>query len=185
MCDAVALAAGIIAVVGAAGTAVQQNENQRRQVNYQNRVGAAASANAAKAASANYVAVLERMSQARAAAANESMSASQAAIKAQGTLAAGATALGIGDGGVYQDLSVSIAQQAAQDHVLRMRNADWQQQQIMRSLDQIGSEQQSRVNQAAGAPVNGVDYVGILGRFGQDAVNIYGGYQSRQAAKNG
>lgn len=181
MCDVVSIIGLSLAVASATGTAVQQSDNQRRTVHYQERVQAATSANAAKAANAQYIATLERVSQARAAAANEAFDAARAADKATASLTVGAEKLGLGSS--TTDLRLAIAQKAAQDHAIRTRNMDWQEQQILRSLDGINAQQQSRNNGAVGNPVQGVDYIGLIGRLGSDSLSTYNSYQNRQQAQ--
>lgn len=177
MCDVSA----VVAVVAAAGTAAQQSENQRRQVSFQRKQSVAVAGNASRAAESNYLALLDRLNQSRQAAALETFDASRAADKAQASLIAGGEAAGIGNS--TGDLRVAVAQQAAQDHAVRLQNMDWQTVQILRSFDQVGTEQQSRINAAVGSPINGPDWVGILGNLGSDLTRSYSNSQYRQTLR--
>lgn len=168
------IAGAVIAGLAAIGTAVQQADNQRRQVNYQDRVARATETSAANAADADYLAVAERISQVRQSVAQEAFAAGQEADRAQASLEAGAEFSGL-QGGVVGDLRTTIAQQAADSVALRQRNASWEEQQIMRSMVNIQTQQQSRLNAAMPTPVPGVDYVGLLGNLGTAAVQGYAG----------
>lgn len=167
MC-APALIGAVITAVAAAGGAVQQADNQRRQVHYQDRVARATEQSAAKAADADYLATAERISQVRQAAAQEAFDASREADRAQAQLTAGAEFSGL-QGGSVDDLRVTLAQQAADAVAIRQRNAGWEEQQIMRSMVNIQTQQQSRLNAAMPTPVPGVDYVALLGGLGTAA----------------
>jgi len=159
------LVSAIVGIVAAVGSAVQQHDNQRRQYNYQDRVARQTEANAAQAANSDYLAVSERVVQTREAAAQEAFDASRESDRAQGTLTVGAQAAGI-TGGTVNDLRFSIAQQAADNVALQQRNASWEEQQIMRAMQDIQNQQQSRLNSAMPSPVQGIDYAGLLGNLG-------------------
>lgn len=178
MCDAISLISLGLSITSAAGTAYQQSANQRSQVRYQSGLTRATQLNAARAANSDYIATAERIVQQRQSAAQEAFEAAREADRAQGELLAGAERAGLG--GSVGDLRSSIAVQAANDLAIRSRNADWQEQQIMRSLENINAQHQSRLNAAMPTPVPGVDYLGILGGLAQDALGAYGGYQVRQ-----
>lgn len=184
MCDLISIATIGTSVLGAAAGGAQQYQNQKQVVGYQNKVAAVTQQNAATAANQSYTAILERVAQARAAASQESFSASRSAAQAAGSLTAGAAHLGIGASGLTGDLRVAVAQQIAEDRALRMRNADWQEQQILRSMDQVASQQQSRVNSAIGNPVPGIDWVGLLGGLANTSIGAYDSYQRRSAIRD-
>lgn len=158
----------VIAAVGAIGGAVQQADMQRRQVHYQQRLIEATETNAALAAESDYVAAAERIDQTRQAAAQESFEASRELDRAQATVTAGAQDAGLSAGAVG-DLRTTIAMQAAESAAIRERNTSWEEAQIMRSLVNIQTQQQSRLNQAMPNPVPGVDYASLIGGLGQAA----------------
>lgn len=154
-----------ISAAAAIGAAAQQADNQRRQVNYQNRLADVTSANAADAAEADYVAAAERVSQVRQSAAQEAFEASREAGRAVASLEVGAEFAGL-SGGVVDDIRKSIAIQAAEDAALRERNASWQEQQVLRSVVNIQAQQRSRLNSAIPSPVPGIDYGSLIGGLG-------------------
>lgn len=166
----------VIAALGAVGTAVQQADNQRRQVNYQDRLARATEQNAALAAESDYVAAAERIDQVRQSAAQEAFDASRESDRALSSLTAGSQAAGLSAGAIG-DLRATIATQAADSAAIRERNASWEEQQIMRSLVNIQTQQQSRLNQAMPTPVPGVDYAGLVGNLGQAGVLGYRSFQ--------
>ena len=168
MCS-VAAAALVVGVVSAVGTAVQQDQQQKSQVRYQNRVTEITQQNAAKAAAADYVATAERAAQVRQASAQEAFEASRSAEKARSTLAVGAAAAGL-EGVSIDDLSTTIAIQAAEDAAIRQRNLDWQDAQILRSMERIQVDEQNRANSRYLPAIPGVDYAGLLGRLAQSGV---------------
>lgn len=173
----------VVAIAAAIGTAVQQGQNQRRMASFQSKQQATVAGNASRAAESNYLALLDRLNQSRQAAAAETFDATRAADRAQATLVAGSESAGIG--GSTGDLRIAIAQQAAQDHAIRLQNSDWQTIQIMRQFDQVGTEQQGRINAAVGSPINGPDWVGILGRLGSDLAGSYENSQKRAEIRRG
>ncbi|MCB9178962.1 MAG: hypothetical protein H6590_06030 [Flavobacteriales bacterium] len=158
--------------MSAAGTAVQQNENQRREINYQNQVTKVTQANAAKAAANDYVAMAEQSMQVQQAAAQEANAAVRENVQAKGALAVGAAAAGL-QGGSVNDLRYTLAIQAAEDAAVRTRNLDWQQAQINRSIERINVEQQNRANSRFLGAIPGIDYASLIGNLGS-ALGSYG-----------
>lgn len=163
MCS-IAGAGLIIGILSAAGTAVQQNQQQSRTVKYQNRVTQVTQDNAAKAANVDYIAAAEQAAQVRQAAAQENFAASRQSQQAQGTLAVGAERAGL-EGGSINDIRLTIAQRAAEDAAVRATNLNWEEAQIQRSIQRIGVDQQNRANSRYGPAIPGVDYASLLGNL--------------------
>lgn len=172
MCS-VAAAALVVGVVSAAATGVQQDQQQKATVRYQNRVTEVTQANAARAANADYIASAEQAAQVRQAAAQDNFAASRAAEAAKGTLTAGAAAAGL-EGGSVDDLRFTIAQRAAEDAAVRNTNLDWQEAQIERSIQKIGVEEQNRANSRFLPAIPGVDYAALLGGLAGSTFNYAG-----------
>lgn len=160
---AVAFAASALS---AAGTAVQQAQNQRRQVSYQEKMGRMTSLEAGAAADLNYAANAERMVQTRQAAAMEAWDAARAADRTAGQMVVGGEMMGRAQSSL-SDLRYSIAQKAAEDAAMRVRNQSWQESQIARGFDQVAAEQRSRINAAMPQSVAGVDWAGLMGNLVQ------------------
>jgi hypothetical protein len=160
---AVAFAASALS---AAGTAVQQAQNQRRQVSYQEKMGRMTSLEAGSAADLNYAANAERMVQTRQAAAMEAWDAARAADRTAGQMVVGGEMMGRAQSSL-SDLRYSIAQKAAEDAAMRVRNQSWQESQIARGFDQVAAEQRSRINAAMPQSVAGVDWAGLMGNLVQ------------------
>lgn len=176
MCNPGLIGLGL-AVVSAAGTAVQQSENARKQANYQDRLARRTEQNAAAAAESDYVAQLEQLNQVRAAASEESLRTSQELEKARANLRVSAETAGLVDG-VVDDLRAGLAVQAAQDAAIDARNLTFEENQIMRGVDQILATQQSRLNAAMPSPIQGIDYGRMIGTLGQGIGN-YASYRAQ------
>lgn len=172
---AVAFAASALS---AAGTAVQQQQNQKRQVAYQEKMGRLTSLEAGAAADINYAANAERLVQTRQAAAMEAWDAARSADRTAGQMVAGSEMMGRAQSSV-SDLRYAIAQKAAEDAAMRMRNLTWQESQISRGFDQVAAEQRSRINSAMPQAVNGVDWAGLAGNLVQAGVQ-YGDAMDRR-----
>lgn len=172
-----------LAIVSAAGTAVQQADNANKQAKYQNQIARATEQNAAVAAESDYVAQLEQLNQVRAAATEESLRTSQELEKAKATLRVGAETAGLSEG-VVDDLRAGLAVQAAQDAAIDARNLTFEENQIMRGVDKILANQQSRLNAAMPSPIQGIDYGRMIGTLGQ-GIGAYGSYQAYQAQTQG
>lgn len=161
----------IIAVVSAAGTAWQQSDQQRRQVNYRNRVTKVTEETASKAADSDYAAIAERVVQTRQSAAEEAYDSLRQSRMADASLTAGANAAGM-SGGVVGDLRATLAIQAADNVALRERQASWEEDQIMRSLVNIQTQQMSRLNATMSGPIAGINYGQLLGTLGSAATDL-------------
>lgn len=165
MCNPGLIGLGL-AIVSAAGTAVQQSDNARKQANYQDRLARATEQNAAAAAESDYVAQLEQLNQVRAAATEESLRTTQELEKAKATLRVSAETAGLSEG-VVDDLRAGLAVQAAQDAAIDARNLTFEENQILRGVDKILANQQSRLNAAMPSPIQGIDYGRMIGTLGQ------------------
>jgi len=175
MCNPGLIGLGL-AIVSAAGTAVQQSDNARKQASYQDRLARSTEQNAAVAAESDYVAQLEQLNQVRAAATEESLRTSQELEKAKATLRVGAETAGLSEG-VVDDLRAGLAVQAAQDAAIDARNLTFEENQIMRGVDKILATQQSRLNAAMPSPIQGIDYGRMIGTLGQ-GIGSYSQYQA-------
>lgn len=182
MCDPGTIAATslIIGGVSAAGGAVQQQMNQRRQLSYQRDMIRATEVNAAQSAASDYQALGAQTTQLRSSVAMEAFQAARQAEVARGQLTVGAASTGL-VGGNIQDISGNIARQLAMDSAVRRRNLSWQEGQIARSFDQVRAEHQSRLNAAAPQAVPGVDWMGLIGGLAQTGLG-YANFRSQQTS---
>ena len=171
MCEPVSIMMGVAAI----GGAIQQQQNQRKQMNYSRDMVRSTEQNAAAAAGSDYEALAGRVIQTRASVAQEAFEASRAADRARGSLVAGAEGAGLA-GGSIDDLRMSITAQLANQASARNKNLTWTEQQIARQFDSVRNQHQSRLNSAMPNPVPGVDYMGLLGGL----VGAYAGYSDRQ-----
>lgn len=182
MCEPATIAAAslIIGGVSAAGGAVQQSMNQRRQLSYQNRMIRDTEINSAQSAAADYQALGTQQTQVRSSVALEAFEAARQAEVARGQLAVGAASTGV-IGGNINDIAGNIARQLAMDSAVRRRNLSWQESQISRSFDQVRAQHQSRLNAAQGNPVPGVDWMGLVGGLAQTGLG-YANFKSQQTS---
>lgn len=176
MCEATI----IIGTVTAALSAAQQQQNQRVMVDHRQKMAEATFEASSKAAGTSYAAALERASQGRQAAALEMQQASQ---DARAAIATAAVATGeAGANQVFDDVVNTIAIQASDYQAVRQRNLDWEEDQIMRSMEGIQAQQESRNMAGMGQTIAGIDYAGILGGLLKSGLE---GYSKRPPGDTG
>lgn len=134
---------------------------------------------AARAAEDSYGGFLDNAIQSRQAAAEDIARAGRDARRAVSTATAGAASAGI-SGDVVNSVQLAIQTQSADFQAVRQRNLRWDEDQLQRSLRAVRASQEGRTRAGIGGPIQGPDYLGILGGLVSAGVDEYSGYLARQ-----
>lgn len=169
MCEPVTLTiVGLGLSAGATSASlVGQRAAAKSLEHHQKRVLERTTQNANEAAVNSYGATLSRIVQERVSSALEITTDARQARAAKATARNFAAAGGI-SGTAAADVQQDLDFQNAEFFATRRKQLEWNEEQILRSLEGIRAQQQNRVLGALGGPIKGPDYFGALGNlFGQ------------------
>ena len=128
---------------------------------------------AADAARFQYQGLLERQSQVREQAALDVQDALTRTAEAQASARVAAAAGGVAGGSVDEGIG-QFSREYEDWASRRMTNLQWEEDQIYASMQSVKAQQESRVNQAMGQPIQDPSFLGALGQLGAAGMNAAG-----------